>query len=88
MPDELVVLLELLLNRGYSIELSRVHHASYQAKVRNAYGAIIGDFEYRHPIDEPHEWAQGLSYAAHFIDPSLYYDRTFELVRYELEQLL
>lgn len=50
-----------LVARGYIVEIRRVRTASYAATIRNQLDTVVGDLEYRDPVDEPNEYAQGLS---------------------------
>lgn len=80
MPPVLMELVRVLVRRGHRVELRAVHYDSYAAVVRNAFGQTIGTIEYRSPLDEPTEYARGLSYAGVF-DMQLWPDRTFAIVR-------
>jgi hypothetical protein len=54
-----------LLRRGYAVELVATGRGSYQAKIRNQLDVLVGDMQYRDPIDEKNELYQGLSFASH-----------------------
>jgi hypothetical protein len=74
MPRELGCLVDALLRAGFRVELRSVHTASYHAVIFNGFKQEVGDIEYRSAEDEPHGWAQGLSYAGYVraLDPITY----------------
>lgn len=80
MPPVLVDLIDALVRRGHRVEIRAVHYDSYAAVVRNPLGQFVGTIEYRSPLDEPAEYARGLSYAGVF-DMQKWPDRTFAVVR-------
>lgn len=74
MPRELGCLVDALLRAGFHVELCSVHTTSYHAVIFNSFKQEVGDVAYRSAEDEPHEWAQGLSYAGYVctLDPITY----------------
>jgi hypothetical protein len=87
MPPVLVRLVDALVRRGHRVEIRAVHDDSYAALVRNALGQVVGTIEYRSPLDEPVEYARGLSYAGVF-DQQRWPDRTFAVVRHALSKMM
>lgn len=64
MPPVLVKLVRALLRAGFTVKLGAVHDDSYHGIVFNPLDQPVGSIEYRSPLDEPAEYARGLSYAA------------------------
>ena len=56
-----------LIAKGYTVEIKRVARASYHAKIRDSLDGLVGDLEWRDPIDERNPRAQGLSSAGYSI---------------------
>ena len=73
---EFMGLLLTLMSRGYVVEARAARRASFTAKVINQLDVPVGEIQYRDPVDEPNEQAQGISYSSF----DSHRDATFELV--------
>lgn len=64
MPAILMDLVDVLVRRGLRVEIQPIPITfdSYLIVVRDVDGARVGTIQYRSPLDEPKEYAQGLSY--------------------------
>jgi hypothetical protein len=85
MPPVLVALIRALVRAGLRVELRAVLFDSYAAVVRNELEQRVGDIEYRSPLDEPAEYARGLSYASVY-DPQHFADHAFRVAQRVLRE--
>ncbi len=80
-PTALSFLIARLERAGYTAEVQPCHIDSWFGEVRDLFGEVVGDLAFRGPIDEPNEYARGLSYTSRLFDLQRFPDRVLAIVR-------